>query len=44
MGKAVGVDKFVDGCEDVMVTRDVGEGCRTVLLDPDQTNVLAMGS
>lgn len=34
MGKAVRIDEFVDGREDVLVARDIGEGRRAVLLDP----------
>jgi len=30
----VGVDKLVDGCEDVLMSRDVGQGRRSIFLDP----------
>lgn len=34
MGEAVAVDEFVDGCEDVVVARDVVKGVGAVLFDP----------
>lgn len=34
MGEAVGINEFVHGREDVLMARDVGEGRRTVFLDP----------
>lgn len=39
MRQAVGIDKLVDRGEDVLVARDVGEGCWTVFLDPDSVGV-----
>lgn len=35
MGEAVLIDKFIDGSKDVLMTRDIIEGIRTVFLDPD---------
>lgn len=34
MGESVRVDEFVDGCEDVLVARHIGEGDGAVLFDP----------
>lgn len=34
MWKAIGIDEFVDGCEDVLVTRNVFESGRSVFLNP----------
>lgn len=34
MGKTVGINELVHCREDILVARDVGESCRTVLLDP----------
>lgn len=34
MGEPVRVDEFVDGCEDVLVTRHIGERNGAVLFDP----------
>lgn len=39
MREAIGIDKLVDGGEDILVARDVGEGCWTVFLDPDSVSV-----
>ena len=35
MGEAVGFDEFVDGRENVLVARDVFEGCGAVFLNPE---------
>lgn len=37
--EAVGVDELVDCGEDILVARDIGEGCWTVFLDPESVNV-----
>lgn len=37
--ETVGVDELVDRGEDVLVARDVGEGCWTVFLDPGSVGV-----
>lgn len=37
--EAIGVDELVDCGEDVLVARDVGEGCWTVFLDPESVRV-----
>ena len=34
MGESVRIDEFVDGCEDVLVTRHIGERNGAVLFDP----------
>lgn len=34
MGEAVGVDKLVDGGQDVVMARDIFEGVWAVLFDP----------
>lgn len=39
MREAVGVDELVDRGEDILVARDVGEGCWTVFLDPESVGV-----
>jgi hypothetical protein len=36
--KAVGVDEFVDGSEDVLVAGDIVEGYGSVLLDPARSS------
>lgn len=41
MWQAICVDEFVYGREDVFVTRDVGESCGTILLDPTRARMLA---